>query len=135
MAVFCGIDWAEGHHDIVLVDGDGTLVAKRRINETLDGFAELTAMLADAGDSAEAPIPVAIETPRGLLVAALRATARPIYPINPLAVAPDPPQLDILATSEVSSVRWPSGSYPDVGIRPTMPRTGLCRGRCEWPVG
>ena len=23
MAVFCGIDWAEGHHDIALVDGDG----------------------------------------------------------------------------------------------------------------
>ena len=44
-------------------------------------------MLAAAGDSAEAPIPVAIETPRGLLVAALRATGRPVYPINPLAVA------------------------------------------------
>ena len=44
-------------------------------------------MLAAAGDNAEAPIPVAIETPRGLLVAALRATGRPVYPINPLAVA------------------------------------------------
>jgi Transposase len=87
MAVFCGIDWAEGHHDVALVDGDGTLVAKRRINETLGGFAELAAMLAAAGDSADAPIPVAIETPRGLLVAALRATARPVYPINPLAAA------------------------------------------------
>ena len=87
MAVFCGIDWAEGHHDIAIIDGDAKLVAKRRINETLDGFGELTAMRAAAGDSAEAPIPVAIETPRGLLVAALRATGRPIYPINPLAVA------------------------------------------------
>jgi transposase len=87
VAVYCGIDWAEGHHDIALVDGDGVLVAKRRINETLDGVAELTAMLAAAGDSAETPIPVAIETPRGLLVAVLRATGRPIYPINPLAVA------------------------------------------------
>src|SRR4051812_23071060 len=87
MAVFCGIDWAEGHHDIALVDDDGRLVAKRRINENLDGVAELTAMLAAAGDSAEAPIPVAIETPRGLLVAVLRAAGRPIYPINPLAVA------------------------------------------------
>ena len=44
-------------------------------------------MLAAAGDSAEAPIPVAIETPRGLLVAVLRASGRPVYPINPLAVA------------------------------------------------
>lgn len=87
MAVYCGIDWAEGHHDVALVDGEGRLVAKRRINESLDGIAELTAMLAGAGDSAEAPIPVAIETPRGLLVAVLRATGRSIYPINPLAVA------------------------------------------------
>jgi transposase len=83
----CGIDWAEGHHDIALVDRDGRLVAKRRIVESVDGFAELTTMLAEAGDSAEDPIPVAIETPRGLLVAALRATGRPVYAINPMAVA------------------------------------------------
>jgi hypothetical protein len=87
MAVFCGIDWAEGHYDIALIDDEGRLVAKRRIDESVDGVAELTAMLAAAGDCAEAPIPVAIETPRGLLVAVLRATGRPIYPINPLAVA------------------------------------------------
>jgi transposase len=87
VAVYCGIDWAEGHHDIALVDSNGQLVAKRRISESVDGFAELTAMLAGAGDSAGDPIPVAIETPRGLLVAVLRATRRPIYPINPLAVA------------------------------------------------
>ena len=87
MAVFCGIDWAEGHHDIALVDGEGKLLAKRRIDENLDGVAQFTAMLAAAGDSAEDPIPVAIETPRGLLVAVLRASGRPIYPINPLAVA------------------------------------------------
>jgi hypothetical protein len=87
VAVYCGIDWAEGHHDIALVDDDGKLIAKRRINESLGGLAELTAMLAGAGDRVEEPIPVAIETPRGLLVAVLRATGRPVYPINPLAVA------------------------------------------------
>ena len=87
MAVYCGIDWAEGHHDIALIDGDGALIGKRRIEESLDGVAEFTAMLAAAGDSVEAPVPVAIETPRGLLVAVLRASGRPIYPINPLAVA------------------------------------------------
>ena len=85
--VFCGIDWAEGQHDIALVNAEGRLVAKRRITETIEGFAELTMMLAQAGDSAEDPIPVAIETPRGLLVAALRASGRKVYYINPLAVA------------------------------------------------
>lgn len=87
MSVFCGVDWAEGHHDVALVDEEGRLVAKRRIKETPEGFAEFTAMLVEAGDCVEGPIPVAIETPRGLLVAALRAAGRPVYAINPLAVA------------------------------------------------
>ncbi len=65
MKVFCGLDWAEDHHDIALVDVDAGLVAKRRIGDSAAGFAELMAMLADAGDSATDPIPVAIETPRG----------------------------------------------------------------------
>ncbi|WP_455566379.1 IS110 family RNA-guided transposase [Nocardia fusca] len=87
MKVFCGVDWAEDHHDVALVDVDGGLVAKRRIGDSAAGFAELMAMLADAGDSATDPIPVAIETPRGLLVAALRQTGRRVYAINPMAVA------------------------------------------------
>ena len=84
---FCGVDWAEGHHDIAIVDSDGTLVAKKRIADNPTGFAELTQLLADAGDNAEDPIPVAIETPRGLMVAALRASGRPVFAINPMAVA------------------------------------------------
>ena len=85
--LYCGIDWAEAHHDVALLDADGQLVAKQRISEISAGFAELLDVLAAAGDSAGDPIPVAIETPRGLLVAALRATGRPVYPINPMAVA------------------------------------------------
>lgn len=85
--ITCGIDWAEGHHDIALLDHKGQLVAKKRIIESVDGFVELSTLLTEAGDSAESPIPVAIETPRGLLVAALRATGRPVYAINPMAVA------------------------------------------------
>ena len=69
MAVFCGIDWAEDHHDIALVDQDGTLLAKRRIGDDAAGFAALLQLLAEAGDSPDGPIPVAIETSRGLLVA------------------------------------------------------------------
>lgn len=47
----------------------------------------LVEMLAAAGDSAAEPVPVAIETPRGLLVAALRASGRRVYSINPMTVA------------------------------------------------
>lgn len=87
MKLFCGIDWAEAHHDIAIVDNDGNLIAKRRIPDDPSGFAQLVELLAEAGDCADAQIPVAIETPRGLLVASLRATGRPIYAVNPLAVA------------------------------------------------
>lgn len=31
MQVFCGIDWAEGHHDVALVDESGRLVTKKRM--------------------------------------------------------------------------------------------------------
>lgn len=84
--IFCGIDWAEGHHDIALVDGDGAQLAKLRISDDSAGFHALMELLARHGDSAEDPIPVAIET-RGLLVACLRGTGRKIYAINPLAAA------------------------------------------------
>src|SRR5215213_9485883 len=87
MNVFCGIDWAEDHHDVALVDPDGNIVGKRRISDDAAGFTLLVQLLAEAGDSAEDPIPVAIETSRGLLVACLRATGRKVYAINPMAVS------------------------------------------------
>jgi transposase len=85
--VFCGIDWAEDHHDIALADRDGALLARLRITDDAAGLAALLALLAEHGDSGEDPVPVAIETPRGLLVACLRATGRKVYPVNPMAVA------------------------------------------------
>jgi transposase len=85
--LFCGIDWAQDHHDVAVIDADGQLVAKKRITDDPAGFAELIELLTVAGDRIEDPVPVAIETPRGLLVASLRATGRPVYAINPLAVA------------------------------------------------
>jgi transposase len=87
MDVYCGIDWAEDHHDIALADRAGQLLARRRISDDAAGLAQLLALLAEHGDTAEDPIPVAIETPRGLLVACLRATGRRVYPVNPMAVA------------------------------------------------
>ena len=87
MEVFCGIDWAEDHHDIALVDAGGQLLARRRISDGAAGLAALLELLAGHGDSGDDPVPVAIETPRGLLTACLRATGRKVYPINPMAVA------------------------------------------------
>ena len=87
MHLYCGIDWATAHHDVAVVDDNGKVVARGRVGNDAAGFAQLLTLLAEAGDTAERPIPVGIETDRGLLVAALRATGRVIYPINPLAAS------------------------------------------------
>ncbi len=87
MGLYCGIDWATTHHDIAIVDDDGKVVVRGRVGNDAAGFAALLTLLADAGDTATHPIPVGIETDRGLWVAALRETGRVIYPINPLAAS------------------------------------------------
>jgi transposase len=87
LSVFCGIDWAEGHHDVALADSGGAIVARLRVSDDAAGLGRLLELLAGHGDTGEDPVPVAIETPRGLLVAALRATGRPVYVINPMSVA------------------------------------------------
>lgn len=87
MPVTCGIDWASDHHDLALVDGEGIIVAKARITDDLTGLNALLELLTAHGDSPDTPIPVAIETSRGLLVACLRATGRPVYAVNPMAAA------------------------------------------------
>ena len=87
MPVFCGIDWAEDHYDVAVVDDAGIVLARRRIPDDSLGYQVLLGLLAEHGDRQDDPIPVAIETPRGLLVACLRRTGRQIYAINPLSVA------------------------------------------------
>ena len=87
MGLYCGIDWASDHHDVAVVDDDGHVVARGRVSNDAAGFVQLLTLLAEAGDSAKDPVPVGIETDRGLWVAALRETGRVIYPINPLAAS------------------------------------------------
>ena len=87
MGLYCGIDWATEHHDVAVIDDDGRVVARGRVGNDAAGFARLLTLLAEAGDCADDPIPVGIETDHGLWVAALRETGRVIYPINPLAAS------------------------------------------------
>ncbi|GAA0917903.1 IS110 family transposase [Virgisporangium ochraceum] len=65
MEIFCGIDW---------------------VTDDLAGFTALSAMLAEHGGEQFTAVDVAIETDRGLLVAALRAAGHRVFAINPKAV-------------------------------------------------
>ena len=84
--IFVGIDWAEAHHDVCVIDGQGQVLATRRIPEGLEGVARLHALLAEhAGEPAE--VVVGIETDRGLLVEALVVAGYTVHAVNPLAAS------------------------------------------------
>jgi transposase len=85
-AVACGIDWAQEHHDVALVDENGVVVASARVNDDAEGLSQVLALLAKH-DPSGANLPVAIETSQGLLVTGLRAAGRQVFVINPLAVS------------------------------------------------
>ncbi|MET9896061.1 IS110 family transposase [Streptomyces sp. NPDC006465] len=85
--IYCGIDWAEKTHDVALVEDTSELLAKRHITDDAAGYKVLLDLLAEYGETDESPIPVAIETSRGLLVAVLRTGTRQVFAINPLAAA------------------------------------------------
>jgi transposase len=80
-----GIDWAEAHHDLCLVDESGRVLVKARIPEGIEGVARLHALVAEhVGEDEE--VLVGIELDRGLLVGALVAAGYDVYAINPLSV-------------------------------------------------
>jgi transposase len=82
--IFVGDDWAETHHDIVVLDESGARLARRRLAEGLGGVGELHALLAEhAAEPAE--VVVGIETDRGLWVSALVEAGYAVFAINPFA--------------------------------------------------
>ena len=61
--IFVGIDWAEAHHDICVLDREGEVLATRRVPEGLEGVARLHALLGEHADGSGAVV-VGIETDR-----------------------------------------------------------------------
>src|SRR3954453_1024630 len=85
--LMCGIDWADDHHDVPVVDAAGVVVAERRVANNPAGFVELVELLAACGEHPGELTPVAIESSKGLFVAALVASGRAVFAINPLATS------------------------------------------------
>lgn len=86
MQITCGIDWAEGHHDVAVLDAAGRVLARDRIDTGVTGLGQLLALLAEhTGDLTS--VPVAIETDKNLIVVALQAAGITVFAINPRAVA------------------------------------------------
>jgi hypothetical protein len=84
--VFVGHDWAETHHDVFVVDGDGHRLGGGRLPEGVEGVARFHELVgAHADDPAE--VVIATETDRGLFVSALVATGYTVLAINPLSTS------------------------------------------------
>ena len=83
--LFVGVDWGERHHDLCLLDQDGSVLAARRIADGLAGVGELHALVAAPAED-PAQVAVGIETDRGLLVGAMLAAGYLVYAVNPQVV-------------------------------------------------
>jgi hypothetical protein len=83
--IFVGIDWAEEHHDIVVMNADGQPLGRARVAEGIDGVARVHALVADHADD-PTEVAVGIETDRGLLVTSLVAAGYQVYAVNPRSV-------------------------------------------------
>ena len=89
--LFIGDDWAEGHHDVVVQDGAGKTLARRRLAEGVDGLARFHELVAfwwgRDGEPDPAQVVVVIESDRGPWVKALAAAGYRVYPVNPKQAA------------------------------------------------
>jgi transposase len=85
---YAGIDWADDHHDAVVIDEAGQRIASCRVPHTPEGLAQLVTFLQATVGSAPTPQELAclIETTHGLLITALLDAGLAIYPVNPKTV-------------------------------------------------
>lgn len=82
--IFLGLDWAEEHHDIAVVDGDGAVLAELQVADTMAGVTQIHELVGRReGDPTQ--VVVGTESVHGLVPQALAAAGYAVYEINPLA--------------------------------------------------
>lgn len=85
--LFVGVDWAEDHHDVCVMDDSGRVIVGRRVGDDPGGLAAIHQMVAEAGgDGPDPMVVVGIETDRGLLVRGLVGSGYELYAVNPKSV-------------------------------------------------
>ena len=81
---YAGLDWADDHHDLVVIDAAGTKLASCRFAHTKAGLEELTRFLESfTGPEHKEQLACITETNRGLLIAAGVLAGLSVYPVNP----------------------------------------------------
>ncbi|KJK51089.1 transposase [Lentzea aerocolonigenes] len=83
--LFVGDDWAEGHHDIEIMDASGRALLKARLPEGVEGIGQLHGLIGEriGRDADPEQVLIGIETDRGPWVAALVAAGYRVFVVNP----------------------------------------------------
>jgi len=76
---YAGFDWARDHHDVIIVDRGGKIVADFQIEHTAAGWQRWREQLAALG----AGVAASVETSQGVVVEQLLASAVTVYPVSP----------------------------------------------------
>lgn len=77
---FAALDWAKEHHDVIVVDRVGTIVADFQFPHTAEGWKQFAQRMQPLG-----PCPICLETSSGAVVDQLLQRDYSVYPINPKA--------------------------------------------------
>jgi len=84
---YAGIDWANDHHDALVIDEKGHQVGSVRVDHNPEGLMKLNTFLEQIiGAESKEQMACIIETTHGLLIARLLEAGWPVYPINPRTV-------------------------------------------------
>jgi len=79
---YVGIDWADTHHDVLVLDDAGRRTGSRRVANSQEGLEELQQVLLSTTPNPE-ELACIVETSHGLLIAFLLEKGFPVYPVNP----------------------------------------------------
>jgi transposase len=82
---YVGLDWADQHHDIVILDEAGRQAGSRRVAHSREGLQELKDFLLSIVPEPE-QLACIVETNHGLLITFLLEAGLPVYPVNPKTV-------------------------------------------------
>ena len=78
---YAGLDWADSHHDIVVIDDTGRQVASRRVVHSAEGLAELITFFCQIAPLDQ--IACIVETNQGLLMRDLVGSRMHTLPRQP----------------------------------------------------
>lgn len=84
--IFVGVDWAEAHNDVAVMDEAGAVLGRGRFGVGVSGLAQLHGLIADHAEEPD-QVMLGIEVDRGLLVDSLVGAGYRVYGLNPLAVS------------------------------------------------